>query len=71
MHISKSKFIKFCQCPKLLWLDVNHPELADEMNEAIFAAGTAVGELARGLFPGGVLVEYDASNPNNLSLIHI
>ena len=28
MNLSKSKYTRFCQCPKMLWLDTYHPELA-------------------------------------------
>ncbi|MGE5520043.1 MAG: DUF2779 domain-containing protein [Candidatus Dadabacteria bacterium] len=55
--LSKSTFMRGCQCPKSLWLHKHHPELKDEMTEQqarIFAQGTSVGALARDLFPGGV-----------------
>jgi Domain of unknown function(DUF2779) len=55
-----------CQCPKRLFLnkfkrDLRNP--VDEQQQAIFDAGTGVGELARQLFKHGV----DASPPNNYS----
>ena len=28
MNLSKSKYTRFCQCPKMLWLDTYRPELA-------------------------------------------
>ena len=39
INISKSKFVKFCQCPKALWLCVNKPECSviDEGVKARFA----------------------------------
>ena len=58
--LSKSRFIAGLQCLKRLYLECNHRDLADPVSpgqQAIFDAGTAVGELARRRFPGGVLVE--------------
>ena len=58
MHgLSKSKIIDGLQCPRLLWLEVHHPELVvyDPSTERIFAVGHEVGRIARGLCPGGVL----------------
>jgi hypothetical protein len=55
--LSKSTFMRGCQCTKSLWLHKHMPHLKDEMSEAqanIFSSGTNVGELARDLFPGGV-----------------
>jgi hypothetical protein len=55
--LSKSTFMKGCQCPKALWLQKKKPDLQDESDskqEAIFQQGHNVGELACGLFPGGV-----------------
>lgn len=51
-NISKSKFVKFCQCPKALWLCVNKPECSviDEGVKARFAEGDVVGDLAMQLF---------------------
>jgi hypothetical protein len=62
VRLSKSKFLAGLQCPKRLYLEVHHPELAtepDEQTQAILDMGTLVGELARQRFPGGVLVEAD------------
>lgn len=53
-RISKSRFINYCQCPKKLWLDPYHPELADEMDQTVFKNGTMVGELAQDLFLCGI-----------------
>lgn len=60
MNISKSKYMKGLQCPKLLWTVCNAgnsvPE-ADSGTQALFDEGTAVGELAQSLFPSGELVD--------------
>jgi hypothetical protein len=57
--LSKSKILAGLQCPKRLYLEVRHPELAEisEDTERRFAAGHDVGEVARNLEPGGVLVD--------------
>lgn len=63
--LSKSKFVQGLQCHKALYLQVHHPELADPVppsREAAFQAGTEVGKLAQGLFPGGVLIPYEADD---------
>ena len=55
--LSKSTFMKGCQCPKALWLYKHKPELKTEVSEqqqAIFDQGTSVGKLAEQLFPDGV-----------------
>lgn len=60
--LSKSLYIKGLQCHKALWLQKFQPELQDEISEsqqAAFDSGTEVGILARGLFPGGLLIPYD------------
>ena len=50
-QLSKSKYAKFCQCPKCLWMSVYKPEeeVIDPNSEARFENGTEVGELARGI----------------------
>ena len=65
-RISKSRYVNYRQCPKKLWLNVYHPELADEMDQTVFKNGTMVGELAQDLFPGGDLVTFDEQNPENI-----
>jgi hypothetical protein len=58
-RLSKSKFLSGLQCHKRLYLEVHHPSLAtkpDAATQAMFDMGTAVGELARSRFPGGILV---------------
>ena len=58
-QLSKSRFTAGLQCLKRLYLECHHRELADpipEDRQAIFDIGHAVGELARGRFPGGALI---------------
>jgi hypothetical protein len=60
MFISKSKYIKGWQCSKSLWLKCFRPELEEQDLglETVYKNGTMVGELARDLFPGGILIEF-------------
>ncbi len=64
--LSKSSFVKGCQCTKALYLSKHHKRLGierdplDEGTASIFATGADVGRLAQELFPGGV----DASPEN-------
>ena len=57
-RLSKSRITAGLQCGKRLWLAVHRPELeaysADTQRR--FAAGHGVGEVARALYPGGVLI---------------
>ncbi len=59
--LSKSRILAHRQCPKRLWLQIYKPELivTDDATEARFAAGTHVGEVARGLHPDGLLIDHD------------
>ena len=60
--LSKSRYTKYYQCPKALWLSLNKPEEAiiDAGVEARFAEGNVVGDLAMQLF--GDFVEVTALN---------
>jgi hypothetical protein len=62
--LSKSKLMSFRQCPRKLWLEKHRPELAGEIpgQEAVFALGHEVGDIARQLYDtgGGVLIDYEA-----------
>jgi hypothetical protein len=61
-YLSKTLFIKGLQCHKNLFLNKYHPELKDEVSEAlmaIFNRGSEVGIVAQQLFPGGVNIPYE------------
>jgi hypothetical protein len=58
-RISKTKFMAGLQCPKREYLQVHHPELAEDVDDGRLQQGLEVGSLARGLFPGGVRVAAD------------
>ena len=60
--LSKSRFIAGLQCHRRLYLECFNRDLADEIGEtqqAIFNAGTSVGELATNLYSGGILIKED------------
>ena len=57
--LSKSRFLAGLQCPKRLYLECFHRELADPVDvgqQAILDAGTRVGEFARNLYADGLSV---------------
>ena len=64
IHLSKSKYCLFWQCPKQLWLDKYKPEarITDAATQARFDAGNDVGDLAMGLF--GPYVEVTTKKPD-------
>ena len=48
MSLSKSKYTRFCQCPKMLWLDTYRPELAEtfpDLSEKLLAIRANVHDL--------------------------
>ncbi len=57
--LSKSKLLSWLQCPKRLWLEVHKPQVVQHSSatQAVFRVGHSVGEVARRLHPGGVLIE--------------
>ncbi|MDD6400213.1 MAG: DUF2779 domain-containing protein, partial [Lachnospiraceae bacterium] len=58
--LSKSKYCKGIQCPKILWMEKNKPEEAEDiLPYTILSNGNRVGELAREYFGEYALVEYD------------
>ena len=59
--LSKSRILAGIQCPKQLYLKTYRPELAEESAslQAIFDTGHRVGELARTLYPHGMLIGAD------------
>ncbi len=58
-NLSKSRYMAGVQCSKREYLEVHHPELAEEVDDGRMQQGMEVGSLARAAFPGGVLVAAD------------
>jgi hypothetical protein len=61
-YLTKSRYTLGLQCLKALWLSIHKPDLAAPLDEATshrFRVGTLIGEYARRLFAGGVLIEED------------
>ena len=60
--LTKSKYCKGMQCPKMLWLDEHHPERGEEAtSQSVLDNGTKVGELARAYFGEYELVAFNAN----------
>lgn len=61
MYLSKSKYTKALQCPKILWMDKYMPEKAeqDDSVDSVFETGNEVGDLARQYFGEYALVDFD------------
>ncbi len=58
--LSKSKYCRGIQCPRMLWMDRHMPEQATSLGlEDIMTTGRNVGELARDYFGKYSLVEFD------------
>ncbi len=51
-HLSKSRYCAALQCPKIIWLKENMPDVIDQsaVNESVMETGLEVGDLAMGLF---------------------
>ncbi len=58
-RLSKSRLLDYLQCPKRLWLQAYRPEAREQSTamQLAFANGHEVGEAARALVPGGVLID--------------
>jgi len=58
-RLSKSRITAGLQCGKRLWLAIHRPELEvySEDTRRRFAAGNNVGEVARELYGGGILID--------------
>ncbi|MCD8295731.1 MAG: DUF2779 domain-containing protein [Clostridia bacterium] len=52
MNLSKSKYVRYCQCHKMLWMDTYMPQegVKDESLESRFKEGHECGELAKDMF---------------------
>ena len=60
-YLTKTRFMKGLQCPKLLWYYFNRKEdipPLDESTRAMFDIGNKIGEYAQKLYPEGLRVEW-------------
>jgi hypothetical protein len=57
--LSKSRLTAWRQCPRRLWLQIHQPELLEVSadTEQRFQVGYEVGDVAQGLYPGGILID--------------
>ena len=60
-QVSKTDYMLWRECPKNAWLKVHKPETyyaseLTEFEESIIDSGVEVEEVARGLYPGGILI---------------
>jgi CRISPR/Cas system-associated exonuclease Cas4 (RecB family) len=57
-YLTKTSYMAGIRCHKLLWLKWHQPlPYVDPPPGSPMAVGTYIGEIARGLFPGGTLIE--------------
>ena len=60
IYLSKSKYCKGKQCPKMLWLEKYKPEEAEEAkNESVLKKGNQIGEIAKGIFGEHIDIQYN------------
>ena len=61
MNLSKSRYTRGVQCPKMLWMEQHMPDEFDPsvMNEAVLKTGNEVGDLAMGYYGPFVEVPFD------------
>lgn len=61
-YLTKSKYVKGMQCPKMLWMDEHMPvEAISKANPSILENGLKTGEVARSYFGDYALVSFDYS----------
>ena len=60
ISLTKSKYCKGVQCPKILWMDKYKQDvLGEKTDDSVFEQGKEVGELAKGLFGDYVDIPYN------------
>ena len=62
--LSKSRILAWRQCPKRLWLQTYRRDLLETADnfQQTFEIGFEVGNVARTLFPNGILIEDGVSS---------
>jgi hypothetical protein len=67
-YLSKTSYVNGLACRKWLWLKFNDPDKlpkADESSQYRIEEGRKIGELARELFPSGILLKEDSVEGND------
>jgi hypothetical protein len=67
-YLTKTSYVNGLACHKWLWLKFNAPDKlpeADESSQYRMEEGRRIGELARELFPGGILLKEDSVAGND------
>ena len=69
MNLSKSRYTKGVQCPKMLWMDAHMPEQFDSsvMNQAVLDTGSQVGDVAMGYYGPFVEIPFDRNDFNGMA----
>lgn len=64
VSLSKSRYTKGVQCPKMLWMDLHMPEQFDQsvMNEAVLRTGSEVGDVAMGFYGDYVEIPFNPTD---------
>ena len=56
-YLSKSKYMRGLSCPRLLWFDINQPEMIPDFDAGTqfrLDMGHEVGDLAKQIYPDGI-----------------
>ena len=69
MNLSKSKYTRGVQCPKMLWMEEHLSQWYDSsvMNQTVLDNGNAMGDLAMGYFGSFVEVPFDPQDPQRFA----
>lgn len=70
--LSKTEYIMYRECPKNTWMRRHRPDVygqfeMSEFEQSLLEMGNEVEELARGMFPGGFLVERRSEGAQELT----
>ncbi|MBQ9954606.1 MAG: DUF2779 domain-containing protein [Eggerthellaceae bacterium] len=76
MNLSKSRYTRGVQCPKMLWMEAHRPECFDAsvLNQAVLDTGNLVGDLAMGRFGSFIeipFIEHGFSEMARLTREHL
>lgn len=74
MLLNKTDYIIYKDCPKNAWLKIHKPKIYNQyppsiFEQMLFSVGNEIDELARQLFPGGILLKNPKDNKTTKELI--